>query len=296
MKRTVCLLSTLAVILFLFSFLHIPVSAAYDGLDYGPYSSEVTNEFVQVSSITLGKSYILAIVDKQAFDSFPTVHAAILTNYGNYKLALVPGELTRDQGSDYHLSSTPVDGMVWNAITYDVYYNVERYALFNNDAYLNVDGDTSLLHLDTDGYRTRWKSIMLSSDYPSLEYAIGSSLYYISDNGLSMQSSTIVPETLPVTDNIDESLILILLEAQPVNQAETPLIPIAVATIPEDSSTTRQQSPAYTENTEQMVWLSATGDSYHSRNNCGRMNPAKARQVTISEAIALGKSRCSKCW
>ena len=45
----------------------------------------------------------------------------------------------------------------------------------------------------------------------------------------------------------------------------------------------------------QMVWLSATGDKYHSINNCGRMNPDKARQVTL-EYAQNNYERCSKCW
>lgn len=52
--------------------------------------------------------------------------------------------------------------------------------------------------------------------------------------------------------------------------------------------------PATNENVEEMVWLSATGNCYHSKNNCGRMNPSKARQVPLSKAS--GYSRCSKCW
>lgn len=47
---------------------------------------------------------------------------------------------------------------------------------------------------------------------------------------------------------------------------------------------------------EQMVWLSATGEKYHSIPNCGRMNPDKARQVTKSDAVARGYDACSKCW
>ena len=47
---------------------------------------------------------------------------------------------------------------------------------------------------------------------------------------------------------------------------------------------------------DSMVWLSATGSKYHSRNDCGRMNPSKARQVTRSEAIAEGYEACQKCW
>lgn len=44
-----------------------------------------------------------------------------------------------------------------------------------------------------------------------------------------------------------------------------------------------------------MVWLSATGEKYHSKNNCGRMNPDKARQISLSDAKAQGFEDCSKC-
>lgn len=42
------------------------------------------------------------------------------------------------------------------------------------------------------------------------------------------------------------------------------------------------------------VYLSATGSKYHTVNNCGKMNPDKAREVSLSEA--QGKYQpCSKC-
>ena len=44
------------------------------------------------------------------------------------------------------------------------------------------------------------------------------------------------------------------------------------------------------------VWLSATGDKYHRINNCGRMNPANASQVSIGDAQAKGFGACSKCF
>lgn len=50
-----------------------------------------------------------------------------------------------------------------------------------------------------------------------------------------------------------------------------------------------------TEPTGQMVWLSETGEKYHSINNCGRMNPNKARQVTLESAKAR-YGQCTKCW
>ncbi|MCB2291014.1 MBL fold metallo-hydrolase [Clostridium sp. CS001] len=52
--------------------------------------------------------------------------------------------------------------------------------------------------------------------------------------------------------------------------------------------TTKQTSSAA------MVWLSATGTKYHSINNCGKMNPNNARQVTLEEA-KKSYSPCSKC-
>jgi len=45
-----------------------------------------------------------------------------------------------------------------------------------------------------------------------------------------------------------------------------------------------------------MVWLSETGSKYHSINNCGRMNPSKARQVTLESAQSRGFGACSKCY
>lgn len=45
-----------------------------------------------------------------------------------------------------------------------------------------------------------------------------------------------------------------------------------------------------------MVWISATGSKYHTIPNCGRMNPNKASQVTVSEAQSMGLEPCQKCY
>lgn len=74
----------------------------------------------------------------------------------------------------------------------------------------------------------------------------------------------------PVSDNTNAA-------AEPVNEAES------------------ENPPETVENTE-MVWLSATGDKYHSIPNCGRMNPDKARQVTREQAESSGHSACTKCY
>lgn len=57
----------------------------------------------------------------------------------------------------------------------------------------------------------------------------------------------------PVSDNTNAA-------AEPVNEAES------------------ENPPETVENTE-MVWLSATGDKYHSIPNCGRMNPDKGHSL-----------------
>jgi len=44
------------------------------------------------------------------------------------------------------------------------------------------------------------------------------------------------------------------------------------------------------------VWLSATGVRYHSVNNCGNMNPARASSVTRQVARDRGHSACARCW
>lgn len=62
-----------------------------------------------------------------------------------------------------------------------------------------------------------------------------------------------------------------------------------------------QEQPSVSETpaasgSDTMVWLSATGEKYHSINNCGRMNPDNATQVTEEYAINNGYGKCSKCW
>ena len=44
------------------------------------------------------------------------------------------------------------------------------------------------------------------------------------------------------------------------------------------------------------VWISATGSKYHSRPDCGNMNPDKATQETEAQALSQGYEACKKCW
>lgn len=44
------------------------------------------------------------------------------------------------------------------------------------------------------------------------------------------------------------------------------------------------------------AYLSATGKKYHRINNCGKMNPNRAKETTVGKAKADGYGQCSKCW
>ena len=54
--------------------------------------------------------------------------------------------------------------------------------------------------------------------------------------------------------------------------------------------------PADTSSGGVMVWISETGSKYHNKNNCGRMNPNKAYQMSRESAEASGYDPCSKCF
>ena len=43
-----------------------------------------------------------------------------------------------------------------------------------------------------------------------------------------------------------------------------------------------------------VVWVSRTGTKYHKKPNCGNMSGAI--EMTLSEALAAGKSACKKCY
>ena len=63
-----------------------------------------------------------------------------------------------------------------------------------------------------------------------------------------------------------------------------------------DTSGDATSLPNSTGGSAAMVWKSATGSKYHSINNCGKMNPSKATQITEEQAINQGLEKCSKCW
>ncbi|MGL5068759.1 MAG: ComEC/Rec2 family competence protein [Sarcina sp.] len=102
------------------------------------------------------------------------------------------------------------------------------------------------------------------------------------------------PVTTPSTDKVVENKPS---ESKPVETTKpkpTPAPTPAPEPTPEPAKPTK---PEPTPAPEQggIVWLSATGEKYHSKNNCGRMNPDSAREISLSDAKAQGFEDCSKC-
>lgn len=87
---------------------------------------------------------------------------------------------------------------------------------------------------------------------------------------------------------------------QPILYSTDISLDAGIDVISEDTSSRQADASAQAFNSNSrstaMCWLSATGSKYHSINNCGRMNPNNARQVTIAEAERQGYGRCKKCW
>lgn len=63
----------------------------------------------------------------------------------------------------------------------------------------------------------------------------------------------------------------------------------------QSSSNKNNESQSANNTNSKTVYLSATGSKYHSKNNCGKMNPNTARAVSLESVI--GKyDPCSKCY
>lgn len=70
---------------------------------------------------------------------------------------------------------------------------------------------------------------------------------------------------------------------------------VAQITSENDFNTYDEPQPQVSTLASDIVWLSASGEKYHSVNDCGRMDPEKARAVSRGDAINQGYEPCSKC-
>ncbi len=77
---------------------------------------------------------------------------------------------------------------------------------------------------------------------------------------------------------------------------------VSTATTQNTMVDTSSSLPENTQNTSSSiaqsstVWISATGKKYHKINNCGNMNPSKARSMSLEQATQHGYDACSKCY
>ena len=104
--------------------------------------------------------------------------------------------------------------------------------------------------------------------------------YYFDADGYCLTGTT-TPDSSTV--NADGALTINGI----VQTQDTP----AKTSVPQPAQTEAESLPVTA-----TVWIPATGKKYHSIPNCGRMNPDKATQLSLSDALARGYTRCSKCY
>lgn len=71
---------------------------------------------------------------------------------------------------------------------------------------------------------------------------------------------------------------------------------ISQETYSSPAAETQTASAAASQEQGRTVWISATGSKYHSKPDCGNMNPDKATQESESLALSQGYEACKKCW
>ncbi|MEY8396143.1 hypothetical protein AALB64_15235 [Lachnospiraceae bacterium 45-P1] len=72
--------------------------------------------------------------------------------------------------------------------------------------------------------------------------------------------------------------------------------PVSTQTEAPTSTNSTNTSSQETVNVGDTVYLPASGEKYHKIPNCGKMNPDKARAVSVSDAIKRGYQPCTKCY
>lgn len=77
---------------------------------------------------------------------------------------------------------------------------------------------------------------------------------------------------------------------------QTQIIPSAQTSSVQAVETTAAVTTTKTAEVTESVWQSATGGKYHKIPNCGNMNPDKATQLLVKDAISRGLGACSKCY
>lgn len=127
----------------------------------------------------------------------------------------------------------------------------------------------------------------------------------IADNKKTEQTSTtekITTTEQPTTEEVTTTEEISTTEATTEKKKITTTEKKTATTSTKKSTTERTTRKKVTTTSEpntkyvETVWLSATGEKYHNKPNCGRMNPSNAREISRSEAESMGYTPCQKCY
>ncbi|MFQ7287575.1 MAG: hypothetical protein ACLRPV_00920 [Lacrimispora saccharolytica] len=190
---------------------------------------------------------------------------------------------------------------------------VPEYAVIScgtDNQYGHPDKDTmdKLESMDIQVYRTDKQGTIVAvsdgttitwSQEPCNDYTPGDS----SDTGTQSASDPAAASAQAVTEaptqTAAETPAPTTTETPASATTETPTQAAAETPAPTVTEAPTQAAAPAVESTpaaEEQVWVSATGEKYHNKPNCGRMNPDKARQMSRSDAEAQGLEPCSKCF
>ena len=158
------------------------------------------------------------------------------------------------------------------------YKNALNISIENKETSLYVGNQLSL-NVNTNPEKIKGDLTWTSSD---------DSIATVKNNGTVTGVSTGIVKISVETENGKKDSITLEIESKPATQV--------TRSTSSTSSNTSTASSSSSSGSSGGVWLSATGSKYHSINNCGRMNPNKATQVTEQYAIEHGYDACSKCW
>lgn len=106
------------------------------------------------------------------------------------------------------------------------------------------------------------------------------------------ETSTPTPTATPTETPTPEPTIEAAAEETAETQAAEESQPAVTAEEPQVTEAPQESDPYG----GQLVWISETGSKYHNKNNCGRMNPDRAYQMTRENAEAQGYEPCKKCF
>jgi hypothetical protein len=175
-----------------------PEPVVEEVIDYGTYSQVVEGLFIEANGMTQDGSYVIAVLDGTAaaddsgvtfFDANSEDESALtasaLLNYDGEQLRTVEIEIGQTADGRYYIIDPVVEGMLWQAVDSDTVMSATRFALSNNEKFLNLDDDNANVILNDNADRTRWLygavEVSDGDDFNTLTYAVSPDLYYANE-------------------------------------------------------------------------------------------------------------------